>query len=213
MQLPATIRAAFVAPLLLLLAACGGSSDAPQDTVPIADLMAPQALPDITVGDPNAPVTVIEYASMTCPHCAAFHNGVYDDFKATYIDTGKVYFIFREFPLDATAAAASQLARCVPGGNEGYMAMVDVLYETQAVWAQAADRVAALQQMGAQAGISADQFNACFANQATTDGIYAVHDRGIELGVNATPTFFVNGAQYAGEIEMDRWATIIDPLL
>ena len=87
------------------------------------------------------------------------------------------------------------------------------VWNTPAVWAQAADRVAALQQMGAQAGISADQFNACFANQATTDGIYAVHDRGIELGVNATPTFFVNGAQYAGEIEMDRWATIIDPLL
>jgi protein-disulfide isomerase len=213
MQFPAFARVALVAPLLALLAACGGSGETPADTVPVADLMAPQALPDNALGDPAAPVTIVEYASMTCPHCAAFHNGVFDDFKAAYIDTGKVYFIFREFPLDAFAAAASALARCAPGGSEGYMAMVDILYETQDTWARSDNVAGALEAVGAQAGITHDQFEACLSNQATTDGIYAVHDRGIELGVNATPTFFVNGSQYVGEIGMDRWATIIDPLL
>ncbi len=203
MKLPATLRAAFVAPLLVLLAACGGSTgETPQDTVPVTELMAPQALPDNTLGDPAAPVTIIEYASMTCPHCAAFHNAIFDDFKTTYIDTGRVYFIFREFPLDPVAAAASALARCAPGGTEGYMAMVDILYETQGTWAVAPDRAAALEAIGAQAGITHDQFEACLSNQVTVDGIYAVKDRGVELGVNATPTFFVNGAQYVGEIEM-----------
>lgn len=214
MQLPASLRALVVAPLLVLLAACGGSTgETPADTVPVGDLMAPQALPDNTLGDPNAPVTIVEYASMTCPHCASFHNDIFADFKATYIDTGQVYFVFREFPLDAVAAAAAQLARCVPGGSEGYMAMVEVLYETQATWSRATDVAAALQGMGAQAGITPEQFVACLENQDTTNAIYAVKDAGIELGVNATPTFFVNGARYPGVIAMDRWATILDPLL
>lgn len=214
MQLPASLRAAFVAPLLVLLAACGGSTgETPADSVPVADLMAPQALPDNTLGDPNAPVTIVEYASMTCPHCASFHNEVFEQFKAAYIDTGRVYFVFREFPLDPVAAAASALARCAPGGSEGYLAMVEILYETQPTWSRSENPAAALQQIGAQAGITPAEFEACLSNQATVDGIYAVHDRGIELGVNATPTFFVNGARYPGVVTMDRWATIIDPLL
>lgn len=213
MQFPASLRLALVAPLLVLLAACGGSTEPPQDTVPVADLMAPQALPDNAIGDPDAPVTIVEYASMTCPHCATFHNEVFAEFKATYIDTGQVYFVFREFPLDPVAAAAAALARCAPGGSEGYLAMVEILYQTQAAWSRSEDVAAALQAIGAQAGITPAQFEACLSNQATVDAIYAVHDRGIEFGVNATPTFFVNGARYPGVVAMDRWATILDPLL
>lgn len=214
MHLPAFLRIAVVAPFLVALAACGDSAtDAPEDTVAVAQIMQPGALPEMSLGNPDAAVTVVEYASMTCPHCAAFHNEVWDDFKTTYIDSGKVHFIFREFPLDPVAAAGSALARCAPGGSEGYFAMVDVLFETQGVWAVAEDRAAALEAIGAQAGITHDQFEACLSNQATIDGIYAVHDRGIELGVNATPTFFVNGARYPGEISLERWATILNPLL
>ena len=118
----------------LLLAGCGGSKDDTSDTVTIDDLMAPQPLADEWLGSADAPVTVIEYASLNCPHCRAFHEDVFPDFVAEFVDTGRVRFALREFPLNERAVAAIMLARCAPGDN-GFYSLVGHLFDTQSDWA------------------------------------------------------------------------------
>ncbi len=190
----------------LFLAACdSGGPSGPT----LAELMVESPLGDKAIGDPNAPVTVIEYASMTCPYCRAFHMTVFDDFVAAYVDTGKVRFIFREFPLDTLAAAGAMLARCTPGEN-GYFTMVDVLFETQPTWTQAPDPADALLTLARQAGFTQESFEACLANQSISDGVYWSFDRGGALGVTGTPTFFINGELFSGEISFARLSQIVD---
>lgn len=168
--------------------------------VAIEDLAVQSPIGDLVLGAENAPVTIYEYASMTCPHCAAFHRDTYDALKAEFIDTGQVRFIMREFPLDPFAAAGFLLARCTPDA-EGYYAMVDLLFEQQAAWAGNYDAFVAL---ALQAGFTQASFDACLANQELIDGIYWSYDRGVEIGVNATPTFFVNGVRYVGELSIEQ---------
>src|SRR5687768_5061793 len=111
---------------------------------------------DMALGKPDAPVTVIEYASMTCPHCAHFHAETLKAFKEKYVDTGKVRLIFREFPFDGLALRASMLARCA--GAERYFPMLDVLFQQQNQWTRAKDPMAALAQIGRLAGVSPQKF-------------------------------------------------------
>ena len=154
-------------------------------------------LGDMTLGDPKAPNTIIEYASMTCPHCQRWHTDVYPVLKSKYIDTGKVYFILRDYPLDAVATSAIIIAHCVPSK---FFPLVDLMFDQQANWAYVQDPKAALQDLVKQAGISQDQFNACLTNQSLLDGVQAVQKRAIDkFGVNATPTFFINGVKVDGE--------------
>lgn len=201
--------------LLLLpvtfLAACGDEDSAGTGLpeVPAARLMEAGPLGDQALGDPGAPVTVIEYASMTCPHCRAFHQEVFDEFVTEYVDTGRVYFIFREFPLDPVAAAAAALARCAPT-DDGYFAMVDLLFETQPTWAAADETyLASLTAVASQAGYTQESVEACLSNQVIIDGIYWNYDRGTELGVNATPTFFIDGERHAGALSLERLEELI----
>jgi protein-disulfide isomerase len=169
-------------------------------------------LPEKAIGPPDAPVTVIEYASMTCGHCANFHAGTFKALKERYVDTGKVRFVFREFPLDPLAAATFMLARCAP--EDRYFDVVDMFFETQAQWTRTDDPVGELFKLARQAGFSQDEFQACLTNQQLLDGINAVKDRGAEaFGVTSTPTFFINGERLRGDRPIEDFAEKIDPLV
>ena len=183
-----------------------------QDTISAADLLKPDALPDMAVGDPKATVTIIEYASMTCPHCAHFQETTFPELKKRYIDTGKVRYIFREFPLDSLAAAAFMLARCSAQDDSGkYFALVDSLFRQQRTWA-VEKPLEPLFAIAKQAGFTKETFDACLSNQKVLDGIEAVRQRAInQFKVESTPTFFVNGTKVPGAVSIDEFAKIIDP--
>lgn len=181
-------------------------------SVPVSELMAGEALPDIALGSSDAPVTIVEYASMTCPHCAAFYANTFPDLKSKYIDTGKVRFIFREFPLDPLAAAASMLARCA--GDDRRNAIVDLLFAQQKNWTYTDKPVEALAALLKQTGMSQSTFDACLKNQDLLNKITKVHDHAAEkFGVTATPTFFINGKKENGEMPPAALEKLIDPLL
>jgi protein-disulfide isomerase len=173
-----------------------------------ADLQQPGPLGDMVLGADNAPVTIIEYASMTCSHCADFHNKTYPKLKERYIDTGKVRFILREFPLDPLAAGAFMLARCAGKDDKNkYFAMVETLFHQQRDWLVQRP-LDPLKAIAKQAGFSEQTFEQCLANQQVLNGIEQVRQRAAEkLGVNSTPTFFINGKIQRGAIsieELDR---------
>ena len=175
------------------------------------ELMRPGALPDLVLGKADAPVTIIEYASMTCPHCADFHKTTYPALKSKYIETGKVRFIFREFPLDDLAVAASMLARCA--GAEKSMAMIDVLFASQDKWATR-DPIPALLQIAKQAGFTQASFDTCLKDQKLYNDILAVRERGSkEFKVESTPTLFVNGKLQKGGATIEELDKLIQPLL
>lgn len=174
-----------------------------------AKLMEPQALPDMVMGDANAPVTIIEYASMTCGHCANFHKNTLPALKERYIDTGKVRMILREFPFDPRAAAAFMLARCAP--QDKYYPMVSVLFEQQSVWAQAQDPRPPMLQLAKLAGFTQESFDACLSNQELLDKVSAVFEKASkEYGVESTPTFFINGEKVTGAMPIDEMAPYIE---
>ncbi|SDP12327.1 DsbA family protein [Phyllobacterium sp. OV277] len=177
-----------------------------------AKLLEQGPLKDIVLGKAEAPVTIIEYASMTCPHCAHFTVATLPTIKEKYIDTGKAKLILREFPFDPRAAAAFMLARCAP--EDRYYPLVDVLFKQQEQWAASANAVEPLLQISKLAGFTQESFNACLTNQKLLDDVNASRDRGAkDFGVNATPTFFINGTKYAGALSVDEMSAIIDGLL
>ena len=162
------------------------------------ELMEDGPLPENVMGEATAPNTVIEYSSMTCPHCARFHKDVVPDLKSKYVDTGKARYIIREFPLDNLAFAAFMLARCA--GPEKYFPFVTALYAKQKDWAFGeGDPVPRLFKMAQQAGFTKDSFEKCLKDQKLLDGITAVRKRAHEkFGVSSTPTLFVNGKLLKG---------------
>ncbi len=176
-----------------------------------ADLADPGPESDIMVGSDKAPVTIIEYASMTCPHCAHFSETTFPELQKRYIDTGKVRFTLRAFPLDALAAAGFMMARC--GGNDKYMPIVETLFAKQSEWI-VKEPLPPLKDIAKQFGIGETEFNQCLANQKLLDDIQAVRDRAAQkLGVSSTPTFFVNGKKLVGDVSIDQLAKEIDPYL
>jgi protein-disulfide isomerase len=178
---------------------------------PLAELMQPGPLGEMSLGSDTAPVTIIEYASMTCPHCAQFHETTYPELKAKYIDTGKVRFIFREFPLDQLAAAAFMLARC--GSKERYFPMIETLFQQQRTWAVQRP-LQPLMAISKQAGISEQGFNECLKNQQVLDGIEEVRQRASQkFKVESTPTFFINGKLFRGAVTMADIEKEIAPYL
>jgi protein-disulfide isomerase len=166
--------------------------------VSVDELMKPGPLGDLILGNADAPITVVEYASMTCGHCANFHTKVFPALKEKYVDTGKVRFIMREFPLDNLAAAASMLARCAGEGKT--FPLISVLFAKQDDWAFVkGDPRPELLKFAKQAGFTQESFEKCLTDQKLLDEISAVRTRGAEtFGVNATPTFFVNGKKLNG---------------
>ena len=166
---------------------------------------------DVVLGSEKAPVTIVEYASMTCPHCAHFSETTFPELQKRYIDTGKVRFIFREFPLDALAAAGFMLARC--GGKEKFMPIVETLFAKQREW-MVEKPIEPLREIAKQFGFTHQSFDECLANQKVLDGIQNVRDRAAEkLGVNSTPTFFINGKKFNGDQSIEAMTKEIDPYL
>jgi len=183
-------------------------------------VLKPGALPEMALGKEDAKVTIVEYMSMTCPHCAHFHTTTFDEIKKKYVDTGKARFIIREFPFDPRAAAAFMLARCNPSKPEDlstpeqYFPMVSMLFKQQQTWAAAEDGRTALLQMSKLAGFSEESFTKCLTNQKLLDEVNATRERGSkDFGVNATPTFLINGKRYSGDMSVDIMSALIDSLL
>jgi len=179
-----------------------------------SDVAKPQSLPDMALGPANASVTVTEYASMTCPHCAAFNENVFPKIKSEYIDTGKVRYVFREFPLDIKAAAGSMLARCIAKDDAGkYFAVIDMLFKQQNDWV-VKNTTETLTRIGKQAGLSQQAVEDCLKDQALLDKIAADQKFANEvLKVNSTPTFFINGEMIKGETSFEEFDKRIKSLL
>ena len=171
---------------------------------------------DRTMGNKNAPLTVLEYAAPTCPHCAHFDMDFFPQFKADYIDTGKVYYIFRVFPLNAVDVAAESMARCLPEDN--YFQFLDLLYRNQAKWDpdgyEVPDVHGALVQMGKIAGLSASKVDSCIGDQAAAKRIQDVgQDAMTRYGINGTPSFVVNGQVHGPFADYKEFKTFIDSMM
>jgi protein-disulfide isomerase len=179
-----------------------------------ADVAKPQSLPDMAIGPANAAVTITEYASMTCPHCANFNEAVFPKLKSEFIDSGKVRYVFREFPLDIKAAAGSMLARCIAKDDAPkYFAVIDLLFRQQNEWVLK-NTTETLTRIGKQAGLSQQQVEDCLKDQALLDKIAADQKYANEvLKVNSTPTFFINGEMLKGETSFDEFSKRINSLL
>jgi protein-disulfide isomerase len=179
--------------------------------VPIAELMTPGPLGDQAQGAADAPVTIIEYASMTCPHCSHFHETTYPEMKKKYIDTGKIRFIFREFPLDPLATAASMLARCA--GGDKYFPLIETFFAQQKDWV-VQKPLQPLFAIAQQAGFTQQSFNECLANQQMENGIVESRTRATtKFNVNSTPTFFINGKIFRGALTPEELDKQVAPYL
>jgi protein-disulfide isomerase len=187
----------------------GGSGPGEKKDPDLAELMAPGPLPDISLGKGDAPNTIVEYASMTCPHCAQFHTVVLPELQKKYIDTGQARLILREFPLDGLAVAAFMLARCA--GPDRYYPMVGALFDTQQTWAvPGADGKEKLLLIAKQAGFSKETFDQCLADKELFQKIVDTRTRGNEeFGVDSTPSFFVNGKRSTGEHTLQDFETAL----
>jgi protein-disulfide isomerase len=187
------------------------------DTVPQAELNHPSALGDMVMGSESAPVTIIEYASMSCVHCAHFAVETFPKLKERYIDTGKVRYIFREFPLEPVAVGASMLIRC--GEKDKHFALIDLLFHTQHQW-YVQSPLEPLFNVLKQAGYSRETFNACLDTKGnehskkTLEAIEASRNYASDkLKVSSTPTFFINGKRVAGALSIEEMEKELAPYL
>ncbi len=163
---------------------------------------------DMAIGNVRAPVTIVEFASMTCPHCASFHNDTFKIFKKEFIDTGKVMFVFREFPLDGLAYTAAVVARCVDKSR--FFTMLDVLFERQSVWARAEDPEAALRKLGKLGGLSDAALDACLADKNLSEFVFRNQKQATDdYGVRSTPSFVVNGVTYSSALGIEEFRKLI----
>ena len=177
-----------------------------------ADLAEPGPLGDVVLGPKDAKVTIVEYASLTCSHCAAFHRDTYPELKKRYIDTGQVRFILREFPLDPLATAGFMLARC--DGEAKYYPITDLLFEKQREWAFSEKPLDTLTAMMRQAGFSQEKFESCLKDQKIYEAVNAVKQRGVDkFRVSSTPTFFINGQRFVGAMSIADIEKVIKPIL
>jgi protein-disulfide isomerase len=204
-------RRALIAACLAGAFALSAPAFAQDVTVNRQDLESPGQLGEKVLGPADAKVTVVEYASMSCPHCAHFDATTFDQFRLKYVDSGKVRYIFREFPLNAPAFAAAMVARCAPGDK--YFDIIHAYFRSQDKWLAGGDLKAAMFEIAKPFGFTNQTFDACIANQALFKAINDVRDRGSNLGVQATPTFFINGKKYEGALSLDELDKAITPLL
>jgi protein-disulfide isomerase len=165
-----------------------------------------------SLGDPAAPVTMIEYSSLTCPHCAAFHTETLPGLKQRFIDAGKLRLVVRDFPLDESALKGAMIAHCA--GPERYVRFMDVFFAQQQSWARAADPVAALKQLAKLGGLGEEQVDACLADKALEEAVLQARLTGQQtFNIRSTPTFIIDGKAYPGNRSVDEFAAIIEPLL
>jgi protein-disulfide isomerase len=150
-------------------------------------------LADKVLGDRAAPITIIEYSSLTCPHCASFHTATLPQIKTAYIDPGKAKLVYRDFPLNAAATSAAMVARC---SGDRFFDLIDLLYRTQSSWASSSDMKSALKGIASQAGLSSAVVDTCLADADLRNGIVSIQNAGqAKYGVGATPTFIFNEQQ------------------
>jgi protein-disulfide isomerase len=213
----------YIVPLIALaavaLSGCGGPGSPATATttaaldksrVPTqAELLKPGPLSEHVLGNPNAPITMIEYASLTCPHCRNYHAKVFPKVKRAYIDTGKVRYIIREFPIGHTAGTAAIVNRCVP--EQKYFALFNAFLSRQPEWVSQEVRPDAIYNVAKSSGMSRAAFDKCLANQSIIDGLTEVKQRGRQYGVIGTPTFFVNGRKAQGEVTFEEIKAMIEP--
>ncbi len=177
-------------------------------SVDLSDLNEAPAMGEMALGSADAPVTIIEYASATCPHCARFHEGAFKQIKTEFIDTGTARFIFREFPFDDLALAAFMLARCAPADK--YFPMLDVLFEQQAVWTRNNPK-GELFKIAKLAGFTEESFESCLKNEEIAKGILAIREKaGTSYGIDSTPSFFINGEKLEGNQDFESFKAKIE---
>lgn len=168
-------------------------------------------LPDMILGDPNAPIEIIEYSSMTCPHCAAFHVNTLPELKAQYLDTGRAKLVFREFPLDRVALGVSVIARCM--GEERFFDFIDVMFRTQEQWSRSDDPIGEIKKIVRMGGQDPDMVDACLEDQALIDGVLAVRLAGDEqYDISSTPTFIVDGENVPGNMSFEKFDDLLRDL-
>jgi protein-disulfide isomerase len=201
--------------LALALSGCGGGAAGPMPPIdkatyvpPQAELMAPGPLGERALGKPNAPITVIEYVSLTCPHCANFYKTVFPRVKKEYIDTGKVRFIVREFPIGHTSGHAAIANRCAPENK--YFYLLGQFLSRQREWVSQEVRPDAIYAIAKSSGMTRETFDKCLSNQTIIDGLTEVKQRGRQFGVIGTPTFFINGRKAQGEVTFEEIKAMIE---
>ena len=197
------------------LSGCGSAAitqtaetEKPLNVPPAEELMQPGPLGERALGNPNAPVTVIEYVSLTCPHCAAFHRDVFPRVKKDYIDTGKIRFIVREFPIGRSAGNAAIANRCAP--EDKYFVVLGQLLARQPEWVSQDVRLDAIFAVAKSGGLTREAFDNCLSNQTIIDGLNEVKQRGRQFGVIGTPTFFINGRKAQGEVTFEEIKAMIE---
>lgn len=190
------------------------------ETVDVAALMQAGPLGDVVLGRPDAPVTLVEYASLTCGHCANFHTNILPGIRTKYVEPGRVKLVFREFPLNPLDTAASMLARCslgeaanASGDQARYFALIETFFAQQRSWATSNNPLQALMAIARQAGFTQAAFEACLNRQPVLEGLNAVRDRAMrEFSVNSTPTLFLNGRRIVGTPNPGELDRMIDAL-
>ncbi|HWM31411.1 MAG TPA: DsbA family protein [Methyloceanibacter sp.] len=207
-------KASFLIAAAIALAGFGPAPIAPSTSGKIdpptrEELLRAGPLGERTLGNPNAPIVVIEYASLTCPHCRNFHANVFPQVKRQYIDTGKVLYIVREFPIGRSAGNAAIINRCAP--PENYFSLLDAFLSRQSEWVSQEVRLDAIYGVAKSSGMSRETFDKCLSNQAIIDGLSEVKQRGRQFGVVGTPTFFVNGRKAQGAITFEEIKALIEP--
>jgi protein-disulfide isomerase len=176
------------------------------------EIMKAGDLPDIAVGKADAPVTIVEYASLTCSHCAEFHAETYEALKKKYIDTGKVRLIMRDFPLDNLAAAAAMLVRCQDPAKAPEV--IKTLFAKRREWIVSGNPLPQLFAVVKPLGFTQEMFDKCITDQKVLDKIAAERARASQkFGVNSTPTFFIDGKKHPGALPLSDFDKIIEPLL
>jgi protein-disulfide isomerase len=184
-----------------------GVSEATAQTRDLSSLNEPPAIGERTLGADDAPVTMIEYASATCPHCARYHADTFATIKEEYVDTGKVRYVFREFPFDDLALAAFMLARCAP--EERFFPIIDVLFEQQQTWTQ--NPREELLKIARMAGFTTQTFDQCLQNEDIAKGILEIRTTADQqYGVSSTPTFFINGEVIQGNRPLQEFRQAIE---
>jgi protein-disulfide isomerase len=191
--------------------ALAASPPQPDTTVDMAKVLQPGSLAELTMGDP-AGVAVVEYGSLTCPHCAVFSKETFPQIKADYIDTGKVRFIFREFSRNTLDVAGFVLARCL--GDDKAFAADELLFAQQDKWAFVDKPLEPLIAALRATGLTQEKATECLKNQKLADGIVAIAKRATdEVHLTGTPTFVIDGKVYGGELTLDQLKAILDPLV
>jgi protein-disulfide isomerase len=180
--------------------------------LPLASASGQATVSERVLGDPDAPVTIIEYSSLTCPHCAAFHAGTLPAIKERFIETGQAKIVYRDFPLDQNALNAAVIAHCA--GDDRYFAFLEAMFASQDRWARSSNPTESLLQLAGLGGMPREQAEACLADDAMLDAVLQTRlDGQAEFNIASTPSFIINGQMVSGNRSIDEFATVIEAAL